>query len=299
MNKVQLFFHRSAILFYSVAGEILKCRVRHKCFRLPEYGTNRRYVGDTKIIVSLTSYGRRVEDVLPYTIYSLLKQTYKPDMVILWLDSENWNDDNIPESLKKLKEYGLTINYCEDLKSYKKHIPALEMYPNASVITTDDDFYYSKYMIEKLVNVSRNNRNYICTLRAHRPTFGGNGNLLPYNSWDMMQHDTSKGPLFPTTGGGCLFRLELLHSDTLDKSLFFKLCPKADDVWFYIMGVLKKTPVKVLPSWPFMMIPLDFFYQKSHRGSSLQDVNRGESLNDAQIRSVMEYYNLKAKDLCF
>ena len=62
-----------------------------------------------KVIVSLTSYGRRVGEILPFTVISLLRQTYKPDLVLLWLDDEHWNDGNLPFILKRLKKKGLTI----------------------------------------------------------------------------------------------------------------------------------------------------------------------------------------------
>lgn len=299
MTKIQKVLYKGNVFFSALLGELFKWNIKRKGFKLSEIGVEEHSDRTRKIIVSVTSYGRRVTDVLPYTIYSLLKQTYKPDMVILWLDYDNWNDNNIPDSLKEMQKWGLTIKFCEDLKSYKKHVPALKTFPEASVITTDDDFYYSKYAIERLVKASNENVNYICTLRAHRPTFSANNKLLPYNSWDLLKHDTMTGPLFPTTGGGCVFRQDLLHGDTTNAELFTKLCPKADDVWFYIMGVLKQTPVKVLPSWTLMMIPLDVFYQKSHRGANLQDSNRLESFNDVQLQNTMNHYNLTAKDLCF
>ena len=40
-----------------------------------------------KVIVSLTSYKPRINDV-KYTIYSLLNQSFPPDKLILWLDED-------------------------------------------------------------------------------------------------------------------------------------------------------------------------------------------------------------------
>ena len=63
----------------------------------------------------MTSYGRRVAAVLPYTIISLLRQTYKPDRIVLWLDDEHWNDNNLPALLKRLKAHALQSSIVKTL----------------------------------------------------------------------------------------------------------------------------------------------------------------------------------------
>ena len=78
------------------------------------------------IIVSLTSYGVRVEDTLPYTLYSLLRQTNMPNRIIVWLDNVNWSEEKLPDILKKLQSLGVEFYFVEDLRSYKKLIPALK-----------------------------------------------------------------------------------------------------------------------------------------------------------------------------
>lgn len=250
-----------------------------------------------RVVVSVTSYGRRVESVLPVVILSLLRQTYKPDAVVLWLDKEHWNSQNLPARLSLLREAGLTINFCEDLKSYKKYVPALEFYPDDLIITVDDDFYYSSDFVERLVKAHETSPDTIHTHRAHRPTFTRDGNLKPYNKWDLLVYDTCESPLFCTTGGGCIFKKAFLHGDVTNRSLFPALCPTADDVWFYFMSVLGGTKVNVLKKKAYNMIPLDNFYQLTHKGTSLSSVNCGESYNDVQIKNVMEHYDISPADL--
>lgn len=292
-------FHKFRIVILSIIGCFIKFFLNIHFGKSLNVGINQSEERKNKVIISLTSYGRRVGDILPYTIYSLLKQSYKPDMVVLWLDHDNWNEDNIPDKLKLLKEKGLTIRFCKDLKSYKKHVPALADFPNDLVITTDDDFYYSKDFVARLMKEFELDRNRIYTHRAHLPIIKS-GQLLPYEKWNKLVYNREQSPLFPTTGGGCLFQKRLLHSDALKEELFTKLCPTADDIWFYMMTVLQKTPIKVLPFKEFTLIPLDFFYQMKHRGSSLQHVNRGAlSMNDKQIIATMENYNLNAQQLLY
>ena len=57
-----------------------------KNFRALGITENKR---DTKIIVSLTSFPERMDDV-HYTLYSLLNQEFKPDEIILWLSQEEF-----------------------------------------------------------------------------------------------------------------------------------------------------------------------------------------------------------------
>ena len=282
------------ILLITILGELIKlfCKVG---LILP---LSKITVGNNeqKVIVSLTSYGRRVSDVLPYTIISLLRQTYRPDQILLWLDSDNWNDDNIPKSLKRFMQYGLTIRYCKDLKSYKKIVPTLEVYPDALIITCDDDIYYRKNMVERLVRAYQKDPTKIYCHRAHRIEFSNNGELLPYNDWEQEVAGEGGYNIFPTSGGGTLYNSKLLHADTTNEDLFMKLSPKADDVWLYFMSFLKKTKSYVLPYKGYIYIPLDVFYQHFHKDSNLYISNCLESENDKQIKSVVKYYNIEFTD---
>ena len=283
------------ILAESFVGECIK--LGYKIYTPNFKPVNRYRVKDEeKVIVSLTSYGRRVNDVLAFSIYSLLSQTYRPDEIVLWLDSDNWSDEKLPKRLARLKENGLlTVKYCEDLRSFKKLIPALEAYPNDIIITVDDDLYCKWDMVERLVEAHKQNPRCIITHRAHRPHVKGN-QFAEYNSWDDSISDESTGLVFPTGGAGCLYKKEYLHEDICRKDLFMNLTPLADDVWFYFMEVLKGTKQIVLKHKGFVYIGLDNFYQYFHNHSSLASMNCHENQNDVQIKNVMEHYNLEIKD---
>lgn len=103
------------------------------------------------LIVSLTSYPERINTV-SQAINTLLQQTLKPDKLILWLANEQFPNKelDLPADLLKLKELGLEINWCEDLKSYKKLIPSLHLFPDDIIVTADDDLYYQPDWLESL-----------------------------------------------------------------------------------------------------------------------------------------------------
>ena len=288
--------HKLKILLAAICGELLKLYYKVGLGTIP-YGINQEKVRKEKVIVSLTSYGRRVGEILPFTVISLLRQTYKPDLVLLWLDDEHRNDGNLPFILKRLKKKGLTIRYCKDIKSYKKLIPTLEVYPDDLIITCDDDFFYRRNMVERLVAEYHKDPSHVYTYRAHRVSFNNDGILRPYNDWEMEISGVGGRFVFPTGCGGCLYKRSLLHKDICREDLFMRLAPKADDVWFYFMEVLHGTECVVLPDKGYVYIPLDVFYQYIHKEASLSATNCKESQNDPQIRAVMDYYHLMGSDL--
>lgn len=103
--------------------------------------------GDRELIVSLTSYGCRVNSVA-LTIESIFQQTVKPNRIILWLSSDEFLClEDLPYSLRKLQERGLDILFCEDIRSFKKLIPTIKLYPEADILTIDDDVLYPRLLI--------------------------------------------------------------------------------------------------------------------------------------------------------
>jgi hypothetical protein len=138
-----------------------------------------KYENRCQYIVTLTSYGKRVKSTAPYTICSLLNQTVLPDRIILWLAGGTL----IPPILKDLTKKGIEIKFCEDLKSYKKLIPALKQFPNDVLITVDDDVYYPENWFEQLKTAYDNDKTRIYAHRIHEISFDEQNNMMPYRKW--------------------------------------------------------------------------------------------------------------------
>ena len=137
---------------------------------------------DVKIIVSLTSFPERMEDI-QYTLYSLLNQEFKPDELILWLSQEEFpnKEKDLPQVVLKFRENGLQIKWCENLYSYKKLIPTLKEYKNTNciIVTADDDIYYEKNWLLELYKSHLKEPNCIICHRAHKIKLE-KGNIAPY-----------------------------------------------------------------------------------------------------------------------
>ncbi len=159
MKFVQYFDGHIVINFFGLLIRV-KHSFKYKCPEVVECGINIETPHpllpslkgrEEQIIVSLTSFPARINIVVK-TIKTLLTQTLKPDAVILWLAPEQFpnGEKDLPQELLDLRQYGLTIDWYKDIRSYKKIIPTLKKYPNAIIITTDDDIYYAPDTVESL-----------------------------------------------------------------------------------------------------------------------------------------------------
>ena len=209
-----------------------------------EVGTNETKRKET-VIISLTSFPDRMKDI-HFCIYSLLKQNFKPDKVILWLASEQFphKEKDIPNKLLKLTNNGLTIKWCEDIKSYKKLIPTLREYPDNFIVQVDDDIFYPKNWLENMCNSYKKNPKTIISSRVRTIKLDKKNNIEKYDKWSLAQDFQGPSYLnFPTGAGGILYFPNALSKIVFIFYIFKKLCPTADDIWFWSMAVLNETKI--------------------------------------------------------
>lgn len=194
------------------------------------------------LIVTLTSYGPRLSTAY-LSISTLLCQKVKPDRVILWLA----HGEKIPKNLTKLCERGLEIRYCDDLKSFTKIIPALKTYPNAILVTADDDVFYNSRWLEKLYNSYLSDPSAIWAQRAYPARLVGPEKLIPFS--EMLQCYKSGDKydfLFLCTGAGLLIPPLSLPEKVLEVKIFQSLCYSCDDTWITAMAILKDSLCRVV-----------------------------------------------------
>lgn len=250
--------------------------------------TTERYC-DHDIIVSLTTYGRRIHSVY-MAIESVMEQTMKPNRIILWLD-HSFEGKRLPESLNKLRKRGLEIAYCKDILSYKKLIPTLAKYPNDAIITVDDDEIYDPNMLENLIAPYLENQRAVYCNRMHKMTFDSNGKLAPYNKWQGSCTEKGFSNLyFPTGIGGILYPPHSLDEEVSNEKVFMDICKHADDVWFKAMSLKKGTPVCHVET--FHPEGDDYVEIREVQDTALWLLNCNQSANDKQIEDVFTKYGL-------
>lgn len=220
-------------------------RAHRRVAGFPRIKHKRPHGLQSELIVSLTSYPPRFP-TLSLTLKSLLDQGVRPDRTILWIAEHEMIE--LPPAVLELRNAGLEIRACLDLKSYKKVVPALEEFPNATIVTADDDLYFDSNWLESLLREARAHPDCVIAARCHLALLDSAGHVQPYLEWDLETSEVLDGPsgalLFPTTGAGVLFPPDSLHQACIDKEKFEELSPDADDLWFFWMIKMRGTRLR-------------------------------------------------------
>lgn len=198
-----------------------------------------------KIIVSLTSYPGRIA-VVHEVIKTLLIQNMKPDRIILWLSQDEFagKEKDLPGELLELIHFGLTICWCDDLKSHKKYFYAMQEFPDDIIITVDDDAYYSPRLTETLYKSFLKYPNAVSCSRANRIVIDKNGNTF-YDQWEKDYRECCNEEmidLLPVGVGGVLYPPRCLPKETFDREKIWNICPCQDDLWLKAMELKSNIP---------------------------------------------------------
>jgi hypothetical protein len=234
------------------------------------------------LIVSLTSYPPRFRS-LALTLRSLLRQTVKADHTILWIARDDL--PLLPKNVTNLQASGLEIHATEDLRSYKKIIPALDAFPDTFICTADDDVYYWPTWLEELAKGVNSGKRIASCHRAHEITLSVHGKYKPYAEWifDTPFRGISSN-LFPTGIGGILYPPGALIHDPFDREIISSLCPNNDDVWLYWMARRKGIAYTTVGHHR------DFITWEGSQKQALWHSNLQQGGNDTYIRNMAERY---------
>jgi len=244
--------------------------------------------GENELIVSFTTYNTRIYDV-HLVVESIAQQTIRPNRLILWLDEEEFTLESIPLILKNQMERGLEIRFCPNYRSYKKLVPTLKNFPEANIITIDDDIFYPYDMIELLVKENKLYPDYIISHRAHKMHYDNLNQISKYHEWESETSDSDPSLLiFPVGVGGIFYPKGALDSRCLDVKVFMDIAPSADDVWFKAISLSNKIKCKKVKDdrsfWDRFLVIED-----SQEGG-LYQTNITE--NDWQIEKTFKYFDL-------
>ena len=255
-----------------------------------ERGVNNEKNRQRKLVCSLTSFPARIDEIW-VCIETIFRQTVKADEVVLWLATPQFPDHQLPQSLQKCVEKGLTVRWVdEDLRSHKKYFYALQEYQNADIVLLDDDLYYPDQLLENLVGMADRHPNSICATRVHKMTYS-EGQLNPYKKW-MHNYNSRKeqasSDYFFTSGAGTLIPTGIMPQDTFNKEVFKDICFYADDVWLNLQA--RQAGIQVFSNNKYDKDEISIGHSQRVKLVKANVLNGG---NDEQIQSVMEY--LKAR----
>ena len=237
------------------------------------------------VIVSLTSIPSRLH-IVHIVIRSVLNQNTSPHKIILWL--HNSLKQNIPKKLTKLEGDIFEIRFSDLTCSHRKLIHALESFPLKIIVTCDDDMIYDPNWLRLLYNEHKKHPNAIIANQTRYIRYGESGELLPYKKWVYEKKmPFNENAVLPIGVAGTLYPVGSLSDKTTDQNLFLKYTPKADDLWFKAMSLLKNTVSIKAENVPRNPTPII-----GSQSESLKKSNIDNNKNHTQWLAVSKYFNL-------
>ncbi len=292
-------YFKTAINCFNLYPNIKRINKKEQLKKINDFINNKKH--DTRevfdgVIVSLTSVPDRMYDI-NYTIYSLLTQSLKPEKVILYLGKEKFpnGEKDIPDNVLQFKDFGLEIHFVEDIRSFTKLVPALNEFPNKTIVTADDDIFYEEDWLKFLVET---HKKYPKDIIVHKhlnmkfvSTSENSYSVLPYKKWTDKAEQQASYSNFPLGVGGILYPVNSLYKDVTERKLFLNLCPHNDDVWFWAMAVLNGTKIRIADS-PISHLTLVNVERELNLNSesTLYKENR-IGRTDREFKKVTNYYN--------
>lgn len=250
------------------------------------FNRTRKTNSNSIVVVSLTSFPERIKSV-GIAIETLLRQTYPPKEIVLWLADDQFPNRKVPRKLRQLEKYGLSIRFCEDLRSHKKYYYSMLDYCSECIVTVDDDTFYPENLLEVLYNAYQEHPNCIITSLAHKIMLSAEGNILPYEQWEkMVDGNFEESYLFLPIGcEGVLYPPKSLHHNVFNKEWFMEHCKSADDLWLKAMSLLNLKRVYIaFPS------PITFIGILGSQKISLGKINNNLRKNNEQLFAILKQY---------
>ena len=250
--------------------------------------SNRPVISPGGPVVSLTTYGRRIQSVY-LAIESIAAASYLPSRFILWLDDPKALNC-LPDPLKRLQVRGLEVRLTENLGPHTKYYPTLGIMRNLDepLVVCDDDQLYTRTWLARLMKAYRDNPGAVNCYRAHVIGLLEDG-IAPYSEWRSCTSDKPSMLHFATGVSGIALPPALL--DRLkERGMEFKaLCPAADDIWLHVNAIRAGLRTRQIGSWQrnFPIIP-------GTQTQRLMDANVSGAQNDEQIAKT---YNAQDKAL--
>lgn len=246
---------------------------------------------ENNYIISFTTFGHRLKSS-EYTIKSIVNGDVLPEKIYLYIAKK----DHAPLSKRPFIKKLLSLEYLklvivEDLGPYTKLFYALKQHKTKNIVICDDDIMYSKDWFEALIKSRKkwNNNRVISCHRAHLVKVKNN-KIISYNDWDKVIQEpiNPNEMIFPTGTGGVLFPPNSISNLATNKSLFMKLSPKNDDIWFWFSAL--HSDCKFVLAERNTSLEQNIFFPSS-QDISLFHENVGLNRNDIQVQACFEYFS--------
>ncbi|MCM1163783.1 MAG: glycosyltransferase [Muribaculaceae bacterium] len=246
-----------------------------------------------QVVVSLTTFPAAA----PYAagaVKSVLRGTVLPDKVVLYLTHSEFEQAGIPVpqellELERTEPRFEIRDYPTNIRSYRKLIPALIDFPDAIIVTIDDDVKYHRDMLRMLLELNSQYPDDILAHRAKRILLDKAYKKWPKYRWyAFLRKRIHRAYCNIQTGcAGVLYPPHSLEPTMLSPELFTSLAPTTDDIWFW--GAAVTNGRRIIP------VPFGLNKPKSlgkPKALSLKTTNfkTGTDRNIAAFRAILEHF---------
>jgi hypothetical protein len=247
-----------------------------------------RFVADpaSRLIVSVTTSPARIARTW-VALEHLLRQDVPFWKVVLVLAEDELPDKRIPRSIQRQVARGVEILWiARSVRSFNKMLPVRARYPEAIIVTMDDDIAYEPWRVGRLMEAARARPG---TIIGHRGWEMGirEGALTAYETWQPAGPHTPSDRCFLTGVGGVLYPPNVLPTELLlDAELAVRLTPTNDDIWFWAVARVAGVAGHCLGEHALRGVP------QAPDTPALSHRNWGERLNDHQLQAVCHHFGL-------
>ncbi|HQN64206.1 MAG TPA: hypothetical protein PLR90_01415 [Methylophilus sp.] len=252
--------------------------------------SNRQVNGDTQVVVSLTTYGKRLQ-VVYLTIESIVSGCARPKRLILWVQDEH-QFLNLPKSLQRLRERGLEIRLSKNYGSHTKYYPYIKEFAadNLPLVTADDDVFYPQFWLEGLYQAYLKDDKVVSCYRAHLMLIDEESNkVAPFYKWGMCNTDVPSYMHHATGVAGIIYPPKLLHMLANAGDVFLELCPKGDDIWLHVNSIRNGYKIRQIFKNDLKLRTIPFtqqdglIQQNAHEGLNTIQADKTYTPNDIAI----------------
>ncbi|HET9648794.1 MAG TPA: hypothetical protein VFP34_11240 [Microlunatus sp.] len=218
--------------------------------------SSRPVTGDADVVVSLTTFGSRLESVA-YTVESIAAGTVRPRRLVLWLDDPAAYE-NRPTNLRRLEARGLEVGLTDNLGPHTKYFPALDgaLASGLPLVTADDDILYPRSWLAGLMAAAAAHPGVVNCYRASVVALSGD-RLAAYVRWPRCTDTQTSVARFGTGVSGVHYPLAMVRELQRRGTAFIDSCLKADDIWLHWVALRAGIPVRQIDARPrhFPMLP--------------------------------------------
>lgn len=249
---------------------------------------------DGGVTVSLTAIPSRI-DRLWVVLDSLMRQDRRPDRIVVSLTEEEFPGgvDSLPQSMRSFADLGVEILFLPyNLKCHNKYFHALQHYPESCVITVDDDCWYTRDTISRLMRMHEAYPDAVVSNIARRID---REQFFTYRMWEKMPVPSAPSHLNVALGFGAILypphfadRCREAGYDVFDMDLIKSLAPTTDDLWLKAIEMVSGVQVACGSFYPNPVTVT------GSQKISLRSVNKGtENRNDLQWKALDDHFKLR------